>query len=165
MTDEYASSTTAAARVFAIPELLERIILHTHQCEIYKVGIATCMSYSEQVIEINAKRKFQLQQIRTILRSQLVNKTFYNTIMASKACISAIFREHAFKFSDNYTVHHLAGFNPVLLGVLELQCASVRWHRNGNRLYYFVEVQHEHFADLASELKRIGAQGTGESSW
>lgn len=154
MSDHDTSPATAASKVFAIPELLERIIIRIPQHESSRIHVGN----------LEADRQNHLQQIQPILRAQRVNKTFHNTITGSRACMSAIFRKHA--FTEAVGVENgIARFNPVLLGALKLECAEHEAVFKGSRLHYIISVRYEHFAQLESELKRIEVQGAGGGTW
>lgn len=161
MSNEGTSPTTSAARVFAIPELLERIIIQIPQ---YGVETAARINSWNMVDKQATKRQIHLQQIRPILCAQRVDKTFHNTIAGSRACMSAIFREHAF-YEGLHAENSVARFNPVLSEILKLECAEYEAIIDGNRMDCFILVWYEHFEDLESELKRIEMQGAPGGTW
>lgn len=161
MSDEEIVPIAAASKVFAIPELLERIILRIPQ---YGVNVAPSIKLAACVAEGVTYPKIHCQQIRPILRAQGVSKAFYNTIRGSKACMSAVFREHVFKY-PNHTEYHLARFNPIFLGILKLESTTFRVCTGGDRMDYVISTQYEHFAGLRRELERIEKQAAGGGCW
>lgn len=103
----------AAARVFAIPELLETILLK--------------MPMSDRAVSRSDYRmRDHIQQIKHLFRLQRVDTIFQRTVQRSQPLRSAMFLEHTYEgLGSEGDDHPAATFNPLTYDVVSIESKHV----------------------------------------
>lgn len=112
-TDHNLQLPPASARVFAIPELLEHILIHIVQQQPDHHTQRFCLP----------TQMAQARSIKSLYILQRVNRTFQSTISRSNTCRRAMFLEHAWSTNDYKS---LLQINPLIFDLFPVK-ASVRW--------------------------------------
>lgn len=139
----------AAARVFAIPELLENVFIQM-------IGLNL-----EQARK--SSRLSQTQQLKSLFRLQRVNKTFQSVLKRSRTCRQAMFLEHTYDGSN--PKHPQFQFNPLACKLLPLH----EFHVRTPELHFELEVSSTYNAHLPGNsmayLSKFEASIRKEASW
>lgn len=141
MLDNDAPVSTAAAKVFAIPELLQHIIIQI--IEDYEDPYYGIDDSSERVqSQLAEKRQSHMQWMKVLFRLQRVNTAFQSTIQRSRACRRAMFLEHTYEEGEHGDEQYLAKaqFHPLLHNILSLKRPLQQSKIRGNELCCWLSI-------------------------